>query len=96
MLWELLLAIVGVKWVFPLSVRETLLSWGGSLVGKKRKNPWMATPLSIFWSIWRERNYIAFENKDFSTQRMKASLFAIFGLGKMCILLKGLNPWLIF
>ena len=36
-IWKLLLAIVGVKWVFPLSVRETILSWGGSFVGKKRK-----------------------------------------------------------
>ena len=36
--WDLFLAIVGVNWVFPLSVRETLLSWGGgSFVGKKRK-----------------------------------------------------------
>ena len=47
-IWELLLAIVGVKWVFPLSIRETLLSRGGSFVGKKRKKGWMASPLSIF------------------------------------------------
>ena len=62
-IWELLLAIVGVKWVFPLSVREALLSWGGSLVGKKGKKAWMSAPPSIFYTIWRERNYIAFENK---------------------------------
>ena len=42
-------------------------------MGKKRKKAWMAAPLSIFWSIWRERNYIAFENKDLSAKRMKAS-----------------------
>ena len=35
LLWDLLLAIVDVKWVFPLSVRETLLSWHDSFVGKK-------------------------------------------------------------
>ena len=46
-IWELLLAIAVVKWVFPLSVRETLLSWGDSFVGKKRKKAWMAAPLSI-------------------------------------------------
>ena len=40
---------------------------------KKRKKASMAAPLSIFWIIWCERNYIAFENKDFSTQRMKTS-----------------------
>ena len=49
MIWELLLAIVGVKWVFPLLVRETILSWGGSFVGKKCKNAWMAVPLSAFF-----------------------------------------------
>ena len=71
--WDLLLAIVGVKWVFPLTVRETLPSWGGSFVGKKHKKAWVAAPLSIFWSIWCKRNYIAFESKDFSAQSMKAS-----------------------
>ena len=37
LLWELLFAIVGVNWVFPLTVRETLLSWCDSFVGKRRK-----------------------------------------------------------
>ena len=72
-IWELLLAIVGVKWVFPMSVRETILSWGGYFVGKKRKKTWMVAPFSICWTIWREKNYIAFENKDFSAQMMKTS-----------------------
>ena len=33
-IWELLFAIVGVKWVLPLSIRETIISWGGSFVEK--------------------------------------------------------------
>ena len=37
-LWEIVLAIFGVQWVFPESVKEVLLSWRGSFVGKKRKN----------------------------------------------------------
>ena len=37
-LWEIALAIFGVQWVFPESVKEVLLSWRGSFVGKKRKN----------------------------------------------------------
>ena len=36
-LWDLLLAIVGVNWVFPLTFREALLSRSGSFVGKKHK-----------------------------------------------------------
>ena len=36
-LWELLFTLFGVPWVLPSLVRETLLSWHGSFVGKKRK-----------------------------------------------------------
>ena len=32
----------------------------------------MAEPLTLFWTIWRERNIIAFENRELSAQRMKA------------------------
>ena len=42
-------------------------------MGKKGKKAWMAAPLSVFWTIWHEWNYIAFENKDLSVQRMKTS-----------------------
>ena len=54
-LWELLFSIFGVSWVFPLRIRETLLGWNGSFVGKKQFNVWKVAPLCIFWSIWRER-----------------------------------------
>ncbi|RVW12371.1 putative ribonuclease H protein [Vitis vinifera] len=36
-LWDLLFTVFGVSWVLPYSVKETLLSWHGSFVGKKRK-----------------------------------------------------------
>ena len=42
-------------------------------MGKKSKKAWMTAPLSVFWTIWHERNYISFENKDLSVQRMKTS-----------------------
>ena len=31
----------GVSWVFLLSVKETLIGWRGSFVGKKRKVAWL-------------------------------------------------------
>ena len=37
MLCALFLTIVGTTWVFPYSVRHTLLAWQGAQVGKKRK-----------------------------------------------------------
>ena len=36
-LWDLLFHLFGLSWVLPSSVKETLLSWHGSFVGKKRK-----------------------------------------------------------
>ena len=48
LLWDLLFFIVGVNWVFPSLVRETLLSWCGSFVGKKHKKALIVAPLTIF------------------------------------------------
>ena len=33
----------------------------------------MAAPLCLFWSIWRERNRIAFDDERCSVHRLKAS-----------------------
>ena len=33
----------------------------------------MTALVCIFWTIWLERNKIAFDNKEFSMRRMKSS-----------------------
>ena len=76
MLWDLLLSIGGINWVFPSSVLQTLLAWQGIAVGKKRKKIWTAAPLCLFWTIWRARNKLAFENKITSAQRIKFSFIS--------------------
>ncbi|RVX18352.1 hypothetical protein CK203_006746 [Vitis vinifera] len=43
--WDLLFTLFGVSWVLLSSIRETLLSWHGSFVGKKRKKEWRVTSL---------------------------------------------------
>ena len=68
----LLISLVGVSWAFPFSVKETLLGWRGSFVGKKRKAVWQVGPLCLFWVIWKARNKIAFEDCVLSIQRLKA------------------------
>ena len=73
-LWDLLLAIFGFSWVFPLFVKESLLTWHGSFVGKRRKKAWMTAPLCIFWTIWRERNRLVFEDVIISINRMKSTV----------------------
>ncbi|RVW47197.1 putative ribonuclease H protein [Vitis vinifera] len=54
-LWDIVFGLVDVKWVFPETVKEVLVSWRGSFVGKKRKKTWDAIPLCIFWTVWKER-----------------------------------------
>ena len=36
-LWVLFFSLVGLSWVLPKTVKEALLSWKGSFVGKKKK-----------------------------------------------------------
>ena len=69
-LWEMLLTLFGVSWVFLSSVRETLLGWIGFFVGKKHKTVWRAGPLCIFWTVWKTRN-ITFEDEMLSIQRLE-------------------------
>ena len=49
-LWNLF-SLFGVSWVLPSSVREALLGWLGSCVGKKRKKVWLSAPLCLLDSL---------------------------------------------
>ncbi|RVW98801.1 putative DNA helicase MCM8 [Vitis vinifera] len=70
-LWNLLFSLFGVSWILSCSVKETLLGWHGSFVGKACQKAWQAAPLCIFWT--KERNLLAFGNKEFLLQRLKNS-----------------------
>ena len=65
-LWNLLFSLIGVEWVLSGTVKETLLGWNGAFVGKIRKKAWQMAPLCIFWSVWKERNSLAFGNEVLS------------------------------
>ena len=78
LLWELLFSLFRMCWVIQASVRETLLGWQGSFIGRKRKKVWSAAPLSLFWTIWKERNRRSFENMKLSVQRLKVLVFVQF------------------
>ena len=54
-------------------VRDTLLGWLAPLKDKKRSKVWRAAPLCLFWTVWKERNRIVFENEVLSIQRLKNS-----------------------
>ncbi|RVX10222.1 LINE-1 reverse transcriptase-like [Vitis vinifera] len=70
-LWDIILALFGVHWVFPETVIEVLLSWRGSFVGKKRKKIWNSIPVCIFWTVWKERNRLAFRGGSLDIQKLK-------------------------
>ena len=72
-MWKLFFTLFAVSWVIPSSVRETLLGWNGSFVGKKHRTVWKKGPLCLFWSVWKARNKIVFEDGVLSIQRLKAS-----------------------
>ena len=59
-LWGIVLSLFGAQWVFTETVKEAVLSWKGSFVGKKREKIWRSIPLFIFWTVWKERNRLAF------------------------------------
>ena len=59
--------------MLPSSVRETLLSWHGSFVGKKRRKVWRAAPLHTFWTVWKVRNRLTFKDDELSIQRLEYS-----------------------
>ena len=83
-LWDLLFTLFGVSWVLSSSVRETLLNWHDSFVGKKRKKVWRVAPLHIFWTIWKARNRLAFKDDMLSIQQLKYSFILFFGLRLSC------------
>ncbi|KAJ9701721.1 hypothetical protein PVL29_006900 [Vitis rotundifolia] len=72
-LWNIVFSLFGVAWVLSCTVKETLLGWHGTFVGKTRKKAWKMAPLCIFWSVWKERNLLAFGNEELSLQRLKYS-----------------------
>ena len=49
------------------------MGWSASFVDKKRGKAWRAAPLCLFWTVWKERNVIVFDNEVLSIQRMKNS-----------------------
>ena len=73
LLWDIIFAIVGAHWVFPKTVKEAIISWKDSFVGKKRKKVWNAVLICIFWTVWKERNHIAFKDGKLAIHRLKNS-----------------------
>ena len=72
-LWEIVLVLFDIQWVFPEIVKGVLISWRGPFVGKKRKKVWKSIPLCIFWMVWKEMNRSAFRGSSLAVQKLKNS-----------------------
>ena len=95
---NIIFGLLDIKWVLPETVKEALTSWRGSFVGKKRKQIWKSIPLCIFWTVWKERNRLAFRGGVVNVQRLKNSfvckehfyyLFIFFLISKQDCIKKG-------
>ena len=51
-----------------------MVSWNDYVVGKKRKSVWRVGPSCLFWTIWKARNQVVFNEERFFVQREKSSL----------------------
>ena len=50
-------------------------------MGKKREKIWKSVPMCKFWTVWKERNLIAFRDETLAVQRLKHSF--VFNLTKL-------------
>ena len=99
-LWEIVLVLFGIQWVFPETVKEVLISWRGPFVDKKGKKIWKSIPLCIFWTVWKEMNILAFRGGSLAVQKLKNSFvcnlwsWARLYIGEESFSLIGFLEWL--
>ena len=79
-LWNLVFSIFGIQWAMPESVRDLLACWSWKSERGDRGLAWRVVPLCLFWCLWRERNFRAFEDIEDSLIFLKASFLSSFFL----------------
>ena len=68
--------VTRVAWACPQTVRDLLLCWSAFPVRKHARKIWKASPRSLIWAIWKERNKIVFDDATFSYDRLKLSFIS--------------------
>ena len=69
-------------------------------MGKKRKKIWKSIPLCIFWTVWKERNRLAFKGGVLDIQKLINSFICNLWswvrlyIGEACLSLIGFLEWL--
>ena len=62
---------MGVSWVQPWKVKDVLIGWRRRMKKCLAFGVWNLIPLTIWWSVWKERNRRIFEGKDLSLHDFK-------------------------
>ena len=61
-------------------------------MGKKRKKAWQASPLCLFWIVWKEMNSRAFHGNGHAIQRLRQSFrYNLWGWVNMFIVPKAVS-----
>ena len=55
-------------WFSHFLVKEMLVRWHGSFLGKGCKKPWKVIPLYILWTNRKEKNMLIFYNAELSVE----------------------------
>ena len=61
---DICFCLLGVNWVMLKSMPHSLTCWRGVFGKKTPAEILVAIPLYLMWSIWRERNGYAFEERE--------------------------------
>lgn len=75
-IWGKLLRLFGIEWVMPRTMKEILFSWAHRS-RRRRCRACEVAPLSLLWTIWRERNRRAFDRIEKIFVHLRNSLFSL-------------------
>ncbi|WMV21280.1 hypothetical protein MTR67_014665 [Solanum verrucosum] len=70
--------MLGMNWVMPRRVTQTLRIWSSDASIIWRKERWKIIPACIWWFVWKERNLRCFQNKSNSIRKITMNCLVLF------------------
>jgi hypothetical protein len=76
-LWSVLFSLFDVTWVMNGRVIDLLACWKGQRGNKMVLEVWRMAPLCLMWTIWRERNFRCFEDKELTMAEISTRFLTV-------------------